>query len=188
MSEGVVQRLLGMERHPTQNDWIWEALFEYHPRLTRLAARYGSQTPEDHAQDTLVRMAPHVDRFSTPLDALKYANRVVVNIVKDEHRRSRRIEIGGLDGMETEPTVSNDSDQTAEVIQRYVNQSGSEAFVDVATLLIEGYDQTEIAPMVGRSRDSVVRVIDKIAAAMVAEDPTVLEGRVGRRARRMSAA
>lgn len=68
----------------------FRALFDGHaPRVVRLAALLGADDPEDVAQEAFCRLYEKRDDVQGTLaHAGPYLNRIVVNIVRDRHRRA----------------------------------------------------------------------------------------------------
>jgi RNA polymerase sigma factor (sigma-70 family) len=68
----------------------FRALFDGHAlRVVRLASLLGAEDPEDVAQEAFCRLYEKRQDLHGPLtEAGPYLNRVVVNIVRDRHRRA----------------------------------------------------------------------------------------------------
>lgn len=68
----------------------FRALFDGHAaRVVRLAALLGADDPEDVAQEAFCRLYEKRDDLHGPIEqAGPYLNRIVVNIVRDRHRRA----------------------------------------------------------------------------------------------------
>jgi RNA polymerase sigma factor (sigma-70 family) len=68
----------------------FRGLFDTHvTRVVRLAALLGAEDPEDIAQEAFCRLYERRDRLAGSVnDAGAYLNRIVVNLVRDRHRRT----------------------------------------------------------------------------------------------------
>lgn len=71
------------------DDEEFDALFFAHAsRLVRLAALLGAADPEDVVQEAFAKVYAARHRLDDQARAVPYLNRVVVNEVRDRHRRS----------------------------------------------------------------------------------------------------
>ncbi len=71
------------------DDEDFDALFFAHAsRLVRLAALLGAADPEDVVQEAFAKVYAARHRLDDQTRAVPYLNRVVVNEVRDRHRRS----------------------------------------------------------------------------------------------------
>jgi RNA polymerase sigma-70 factor (sigma-E family) len=73
-------------RGSVDQDWFGDVFFAHAARLVRLAALLGDDDPEDVVQEAFCKLYDARTRLRGP-NPVPYLNRIVVNEVRDRHRR-----------------------------------------------------------------------------------------------------
>ena len=139
-----------------------ELVERYEGRVASVAIRMLGNTPdaEDVGQETFIRFYRGLRRFRGQASVGTYLTRIAINLSLNEIRKRRRRSVfvpfipsgGEHDAPELEiadPRASAEYDDTADRIQRALNQLKPEFRSVIVLRLLEGYSTKETADMLG---------------------------------------
>lgn len=170
---------------PGQDDQL-EALFREHSdRIFRAAYRITGTVvdAEDVVQTIFLRLARRRDGFNLEPNPASYLHRAAVNASLDLIRQRSRSDSVPLDEMpelQTQSNLSPEAQQRSRELRRIIQDAVGNLGEKTAEMFIlryfEGYDNHEIADMLGTSQVLVGVLLHRARTKMKKQISTMLEG------------